>query len=69
MECVLVWTITLSVYAFAFPGRLWETEKHEAAPVRGLAPDLPLLATPAWAENFRGRKVSEVLNELRARRD
>jgi membrane-associated PAP2 superfamily phosphatase len=36
----LVWTITLSVYAFAFRGRLWETEKHEAAPVRGLAPDL-----------------------------
>src|SRR4030095_11952143 len=25
-----------------------------------------LLATPAWAEDFRGRKVSEVLDELRS---
>src|SRR5512138_1049270 len=25
-----------------------------------------LLATPAWAQDFRGRKVSEVLDELRA---
>ena len=36
----LVWTVTLSVYAFAFRGRLWEAEKHEAAPARRLALDL-----------------------------
>jgi membrane-associated PAP2 superfamily phosphatase len=36
----LVWTITLSVYAFAFRGRLWEAEEHEATPARRLAPDL-----------------------------
>jgi membrane-associated PAP2 superfamily phosphatase len=36
----MVWTVTLSVYAFAFRGQLWETKKHEAAPAGGLAPDL-----------------------------
>jgi hypothetical protein len=36
----LVWTVTLSVYAFAFRGRLWEKTEHEAAPARRLAPDL-----------------------------
>jgi membrane-associated PAP2 superfamily phosphatase len=36
----LVWTVTLSVYAFAFRGRLWETTEHEAAPAGRLAPDL-----------------------------
>jgi len=36
----LVWAVTLSVYAFAFRGRLWETTEHEAAPARRLAPDL-----------------------------
>jgi membrane-associated PAP2 superfamily phosphatase len=42
----LVWTVTLSVYAFAFRGRLWETEKHEAAPAHGLAPDLHVAGDP-----------------------
>jgi membrane-associated PAP2 superfamily phosphatase len=36
----LVWTVALSVYAFAFRERLWEAEEHEAAPARRLAPDL-----------------------------
>jgi membrane-associated PAP2 superfamily phosphatase len=36
----LVWTVTVSVYAFAFRGRLWETTEHEAAPAGRLAPDL-----------------------------
>jgi membrane-associated PAP2 superfamily phosphatase len=41
----LVWTVTLSVYAFAFRGRLWESKwiqrEHEAAPAAGrLAPDV-----------------------------
>jgi membrane-associated PAP2 superfamily phosphatase len=34
----LVWTVTLSVYALAFRARLWESEEHEAAPARRLAP-------------------------------
>ena len=42
----LVWTVTLSVYAFAFRGRLWETTEHEAAPARGLAPDLHAAGDP-----------------------
>jgi len=42
----LVWTVTLSVYAFVFRGRLWETTEHEAAPARGLAPDLHAAGDP-----------------------
>ncbi|MGH8235910.1 MAG: phosphatase PAP2 family protein [Steroidobacteraceae bacterium] len=36
----LVWTVTLSTYAFAFRARLWKSEEHEAAVPRRLAPDL-----------------------------
>lgn len=42
----LVWTVTLSVYAFAFRGRLWETTEHEAAPARRLAPDMHVAGDP-----------------------
>jgi membrane-associated PAP2 superfamily phosphatase len=42
----LVWTVTLSIYSFAFRARLWELQDHEAAAVRRLAPDLYFAGDP-----------------------
>jgi membrane-associated PAP2 superfamily phosphatase len=67
----LVWTVTVSVYAFAFRARLWDCSAYDASnegsvAARQLAPGVHAAGGSSSAQELLGRRISDVLDELRS---
>jgi len=64
----LVWTVTLSVYAFAFRARLWDCSVHDASNEGSLAPGQLAPGVHAAGGTGLGAGIARAAHQRRARR-